>query len=114
MRGKERCAKLVGELLRIQEEVTDLVHSLVLFWEPVGELTPAERTGFADTVAALATRLGRMHELEERYLFVECDHAIPADDQLDWAEACTKLEANRTSRDSWVSQVTALAHKWPA
>lgn len=114
MRGKERCARLVGEVLRVQEEVTDLVHSLVMFWEPVGELTPAEREGFADTIGALSTRLSRMTEIEERHLFVECDDAIPADDQLDWVDACAKLEGNRTPRDSWVTQMTALAHRWSA
>jgi hemerythrin-like domain-containing protein len=114
MRCDERAASLVGELLRLQEEVTELVHTLVLFWEPVGELTPAERDGFANTIGACSTRLLRMMELEEREVFRCCDAIVPADDQLDWADAFAHLEGERTPRDAWVRELRALQKKWPA
>ena len=65
MRGDDRAAATVGELLRLHEEVTELSHSLVLFWEPVGELSPAERSGFADTAAGLASRILLMQSIED-------------------------------------------------
>lgn len=114
MRSDERTAALVGELLRLQDEVTELVHSLVVFWEPVGDLTTAERSGFADTVTALGARMQLMQEIEERKLFAACDSAVPADDQLDWGPAFEHLDAGRTTRDTWVMQVTALTRKWVA
>ncbi len=112
MRACERTAALVGELLRLQDEVTELVHSLVVFWEPVGDLTMAERSGFAETVTALGVRMQRMQEIEERKLFAACDSVVPADDQLDWGPAFKHLDAGRTTRDTWALQVTALAKQW--
>lgn len=114
MRCDERAAAMVGELLRLQEEVTELVHTLVLFWEPVGELTPAERIGFANTIGACSSRVLRMQDLEESQVFRCCDAIVPADDQLDWAEAFAHLDGERTPRDRWVHELRALQKKWPA
>lgn len=112
MRGDDEAATLVGELLRMQDDVSELIHSLVLFWEPLGELTSAERAGFADTAAAFAARQRRMMDLEERQLFPACDAAVPADDQLDWVAAFARLEAERAPRADWQRRIDALAGAW--
>lgn len=112
MRGEEATAAQVGELLRLQQEVTDLVHSLVLFWEPVGELTAAERLGFADTIVALDCHMQHMRRIEEDELFAACDAAVPADDQLDWVPAFRMIDGDKTSRDAWSKLVGALQRKW--
>jgi hemerythrin-like domain-containing protein len=112
MRGDDRAAALVGELMRMQEEVAELTHALVLFWEPASELSPGERAGFADTVDALATRILRMQHLEENELFPACDAAVPADDQLEWIEQFARLEAERGGRGVWAARLRKLAATW--
>ncbi|HEX6812255.1 MAG TPA: hemerythrin domain-containing protein [Planctomycetota bacterium] len=112
MRGDHRAAATVGRLLRLHAEVTELSHSLVLFWEPVGELSPAERLGFADTAAGLASRILLMQSIEERELFPACDASVPADDQLEWAATIQQQEAARGSCGSWARRITTLARKW--
>jgi hemerythrin-like domain-containing protein len=114
MRGDDRSAAAVGELLRLHEEVTELSHSLVLFWEPVGELSTAERLGFAETAAGLASRILLMQSIEERELFPACDASVPADDQLEWVAASHRLDAERGSCGSWTKRITTLARKWVA
>lgn len=114
MRGDERSAAIVGELFRLHEEIAELLHSLVLFWEPLGELTPDERNGFAATVDALVQRLERRQQLEEQELFPACDRYVPADDQLHWLEEFTQLEVERGRRSEWVDQIDALATRWLA
>ena len=114
MRGDEAAAETVGELLRLHEEVGELIHSLVLFWEPVGELTRAEQEGFADTVATLSSRARRMQEIEERKLFPACDTTIPADDRLDWPARFEELEAGRTGARAWGKQLAGIVRRWVA
>lgn len=108
MRGDDRTAELVGDLMRMQDEVVELTHSLVLFWEPDTDLTPAERSGFADTVDAVLVRLARMQQLEERQLFVACDADVPADDQLDWLQRFSQLEDERGSCAVWAQRLQPL------
>ncbi len=114
MRGDEGSAALVGELLRSHEAVTELVHALVLFWEPVDDLSTDERQGFADTVVALSSRVLRMQAAEEEFLFTACDAAIPADDQLEWTQRFAELEAARGGSRSWARRVADLARTWIA
>ncbi|MCK5944373.1 MAG: hemerythrin domain-containing protein [Planctomycetes bacterium] len=112
MRGDERAAEMVGELFRLHEEITELLHSLVLFWEPLGELTDAERGGFAETVVALIARLERRQHIEEQLLFPACDRFVPADDQLHWLEEFNQLEVERGARAEWSDRIDALATRW--
>jgi hemerythrin-like domain-containing protein len=112
MRADEDDAAIVGELMRLHEEIVELTHSLVLFWEPIGDLTPAERTGFAETVKALVARLERRQLLEEGTLFPACDACVPADDQLDWSEQFAQLEAERSNRHAWSNCIEQLAASW--
>ncbi len=112
MSGDERTAALVGDLMRMQEEVGELLHTLILFWEPVGDLTPAEQQGFADTATTLATRVMRMQEIEERDLFPACVAAVPADDLLGWAEQFAELERGRSTRAAWQPRLGELARRW--
>ncbi|MFK7739410.1 MAG: hemerythrin domain-containing protein [Planctomycetota bacterium] len=112
MHADERLAGIVGELFRLGEEITELTHSLVLFWEPIGELTDVERLGFANTVDALVARLGRRHQLEEDELFPACDQHVPADDRLGWSERFAELEADRGDAASWHTRIETLAKRW--
>jgi hemerythrin-like domain-containing protein len=114
MRGDDEAASLVGDLVRMQEEVTELVHCLVLFWEPVGELTADERRGFAEATAALAARVRRMREIEEQSLFPMCDAMVPADDQLDWVARFADFEAGRDDARTWRRRLASLARRWVA
>ncbi|MEO6595783.1 MAG: hemerythrin domain-containing protein [Planctomycetota bacterium] len=114
MRGDDRSAALVGELLRMHDEAAELVHALVMFWEPVGDLTAPESLGFADTAEALEARILRIQAIEEQELFPTCDAVVPADDQLDWIAAFERLEAERCSRAVWAQRVGDLAKVWLA
>jgi len=111
MRGDDRAAALVGELLRLHEEIRELSHSLVLFWEPVGELTAEERAGFADTVDALVSRQEKRHRLEETELFPAYDATIPADDQLGWMDEARAIAAGRSAAQ-WRGDIRSLADKY--
>lgn len=111
MRGEERAAELVGELLRAHESLTDLVHALVMFWDP-SDLSPAERAGFADTVEALCDCLRRMQQIEEQELFPACDAAVPADDQIDWLGQFDRLEAERGTRALWAERLRPAIGRW--
>ncbi len=112
MYGDETTAALVGELMRLQDEAAELVHSLVLFWEPEGDLTEPERDGFASTVDLLAQRMNRIQELEEDRLFVTCDRVIPIDDHLGWLSDFAALERERGSCATWEPRIRLLAERW--
>lgn len=112
MRGCDRVAELVGELMRLHDEVAELIHSLILFWEPTTDLTPDERAGFADTAEAVAMRLHRMQQLEESQLFPACDASVPGDDQLDWSARFLQLEQERGTRAVWARRLAPLLPRW--
>ncbi|MFY9342507.1 MAG: hemerythrin domain-containing protein [Planctomycetota bacterium] len=110
--GDERTAELVGRQLRRQEEVVELIHTLMLFWEPTSALSAAERAGFAETVGAIASRLQQMCTAEEAQLFAMCEAKVPADDRLEWREQFARLERERGGCDRWLPRLQALAAKW--
>jgi hemerythrin-like domain-containing protein len=112
MHGSEDAATLVGEVLRVHDEVVELTHALVMFWEPASELSAAERAGFAQTVDAVIARLRRLAATEEAELFPACDAAVPADDQLDWMPEFVRAEAGRASRREWRDRLAVLATRW--
>ena len=112
MRADEDTAAVVGEVMRLHEEIAELAHALVLFWEPVGELTETERQGFGETVRALVTRIERRRQLEEGDLFPACNEHVPADDQLDWLDQFHQLESDRSSRAFWATCIGQLAKRW--
>lgn len=112
MRGDERAAELVGELFRLRDEIGELLHSLVLFWEPLGELTDQEKVGFTSTVNALVQRLKRRQWLEERELFPACNRFVGADDQLHWLSNFRQLDRQRGERQDWADEIRALAERW--
>ncbi len=114
MATDDRTAGLVGELMLLQDEAAELVHALVLFWEPEGDLTAAERAGFADSVDLLAQRLTRMQEIEEQDLFPACEAAIPLDDLIGWLSEFAQIERERCSRTDWTARITQLAKHWSA
>ncbi len=110
MHGDDSCAGMVGDLLRLQAEVTDLVHALMLLWEPQGDLSDAEREAFGSTITELSNRVLRMQEIEERCLFPAADAVVPLDDQLDWGPAFHALQAGRSD---WAAAVARLSADWP-
>lgn len=112
MRSDAAGAELVGEVLRLQEECEELLHSLVLFWEPSDTLSAAERAGFVDTARALAARLERMATIEESRLFAACEREVPADDRLDWVGDFDAIDAARSSAAQWRPLLAELSQRW--
>lgn len=112
MHGDEPTAHAVGDVLRLHDEIGELVHSLVLFWEPSTDLTAAERHGFAETVDAVVARCRRLAALEEGSLFPEFDRTVPADDQLDCQRECAAVEAERSAVAVWSQRLAPLAVRW--
>lgn len=112
MHADEAVAAAVGEALRLHDEIVELTHSLVLFWEPVAELSSAERAGLADTVDAVASRLRRLAAIDEQRLLPACDALVPADDLLDWAVEFDRIERERTSRRHWDERLAPLVARW--
>ena len=111
MRGEEAAAIAAGEVARLHEEATELIHSLILFWEP-GTLSPAECEGFFATVQALQDRLKRMTRIEESILFPACEKVVPADDLLDWADNFAQLERERGRVSSWQRTLNDVMTHW--
>ncbi|MBL8727094.1 MAG: hemerythrin domain-containing protein [Planctomycetes bacterium] len=114
MGGDERAAALVGDLVRMHEEVGELLHTLVLFWEPVGELTTDEQQGFADTATTFASLVARMQGIEEERLFPACDATVPADDQLSWNEQFAQFDRDPAAIAAWRARLDVLAARWLA
>jgi hemerythrin-like domain-containing protein len=112
MHGDDGHAGAVGEALRLHDEIVELGHSLVLFWEPVGELSAAERAGFADTVDALSARVRRLAALDEQRLFPACETLVPPDDRLEWPRQFARIAATRTSRATWEQRLAPLLARW--
>ena len=112
MHGDEDLATAIGDVLRVHDEVVELVHSLVLFWEPADDLSPDERAGFADTVDAVAARLRRLARIDEEELFPACEALVPADDLIGWAEDFARVDAARTSRATWTERLAPLVARW--
>lgn len=111
MRGDDDAAAAAGEVARLHEEATELIHSLVLFWEP-GDLSPPEREGFLTTAQALRDRLERMASIEEGVLFPACETTVPPDDLLDWVEQFRQVERERGQVASWAPKLAATLSHW--
>jgi hemerythrin-like domain-containing protein len=109
MQSDDQAAAAIGDLMRLQDEVLELLHALVLFWEPAGDLTAEERQGFAATTRALAASVARMQQIEEQRLFTACDANIPLDDQMDWDAPFARLQSGR---DHWPAAIRRLARTW--
>ena len=114
MRADDRAAALVGVLFRLREEIAELLRSLELFLEPLGERTDEEQRGFLAAVDALVDRLKQRQDLEEEHLFPACNRFVGADDQLSWLGAFQELEVEHGGRDDWSGQIDALASRWLA
>lgn len=114
MHGSDHHAEEVGLALRLQDEVLTLVHSLVLFWEPSGDLTDAERAGFADAVQTLSCLCERLVDLEERVIFAVAASTVPPDDRLDWPAAFAAIQNDRRSRAAWLALLVSLEQRWHA
>jgi hemerythrin-like domain-containing protein len=110
--GDETTVELVGLLLGQEQQSRDLLLALILFWEPVAALTPAERAGFVAAARAYASRSLDAMAVEERRLFPLAERAIPADDRLGWARAFGTIEAGRPSLQDWQPVLAQLAARW--
>ncbi len=110
--GDDATAARAGGVLRTHEHGRALLHTLVLFWEPVGPLTDAERAVFVEAARAYAAHLHRAIELEECVLFPAVERWVPADDRLGWTGAFARVETERSSLDGWLPALEALARRW--
>ena len=111
LRGDDDTAAAIGELFRLHADVTDLMHSLVLFWEPIDDLSIEEREGFAATVSAFVAQLRRMQRIEESEVFGACA-AVPPDDQLDWSARFRELGRGRPDRTAWAKRIAPIVRSW--
>ncbi len=112
MHGDDALAALVGEVLRMHGEVVELVHWLVLFWEPVDDLSAAERVGFADTIDAVVGRLQRLASIDEQRLFPAFEAHVPPDDRIGWTAELARVDGSRTSRRAWTERLAPVLARW--
>ena len=106
MEGALHGAAIAGSLTRAQEEDRLLLQALCLFWEPVGDLLPEERAGFATTAATYARRLRRHMDLEERHVHSAIERLGTDEQALRRAEWSTPRARERARY--WGDTVAAL------
>jgi hemerythrin-like domain-containing protein len=109
--GRPRDVQAAGDAFRAQGQATDLVHALVLFWEPTDTLTGAERRGFVSAAGHLGRILDRSMRHEEQRLFPALA-SIPADDRLGWRERTAAIEVGRRPAAEWRTEFAELASRW--
>jgi hemerythrin-like domain-containing protein len=112
--GDDESVEQAGDMLRTQELLQSLLHSLVLFWEPVGELTAIERTGFAETALLFVQRAEAMLDAEELRLLPMAESQVPADDRLGWPAAFAELDGVRGPAALWLPRLREIAAHWAA
>lgn len=110
--GSDAQAELAGELLAAQEEAAQLLHALILFWEPHGNLTVEERSSFVETARHYGARLLRSAEVEDELLLPCVDHVVPADDRLDWDAAFHALGSTGPDAAAWRAQLAHVLARW--
>lgn len=110
--GSDAQAELAGELLAAQEEAAQLLHALILFWEPHGDLTPEERASFVATARHYTARVRRTADLEDEQLLPRIDQVVPADDRIDWDAAFRALGAAGPDATDWREQLAPVLARW--
>jgi hypothetical protein len=111
MFGRRKEAEAAGATLAAQAQFKELLHTLVLFWEPSGDLSSAERRGFEQAVRALESCLARCLRLEERHLFAAIGD-LPGDERLEWPGRCAAVEQGRRHRTEWHRELVDVADRW--
>jgi hemerythrin-like domain-containing protein len=111
MIGSEPAPGLVGEQLRDQETVRELVGSLALIWEPVAQMTESERIVFCSLADALDATCHRMMRREEDELFRMVGQ-LPADDRLGLVRSCADFDDEHPQNRSWPSRLACVAARW--
>jgi len=114
LHSDDTVAEAVGLLFGEHDDTRGLLHSLMMFWEPVDDLVPAERDGFAQTARTYAQRLDRHMEIEEQALFGPARHSIPADDRITLMERFEELDRERRGARYWRPIVAELETRWSA
>jgi hemerythrin-like domain-containing protein len=109
--GRPGEVRAAGEVLRSQEVTRDLLHALVLFWEPTETLTPAERRGFVRIAGAVDRGLVRGMLIEERQVFPALG-LIPLEDRPGWSESTAAIETWRRAAADWRSELAELKQRW--
>lgn len=112
MYGGDAAAEQIGQLLLAQEEASELLHTLVLFWEPVGELTEGERRCFVETTRAYRSHMERTLALEEHKAFALADATVPADDRLSWERDFATIAAERPAALHLHRQLREVSRRW--
>jgi hemerythrin-like domain-containing protein len=108
MHAEDRAAELVGTVLRLQEDASELLHMLSLFWEPDGSLSAEERLCFLATARSYASRMQRLLSIEEQHLFPAVENRVPADDRLSWSAEFAAIEAGRQCLAHWQSTLQQI------
>lgn len=108
----DAAAEQVGQLLMAQEEATELLHSLVLFWEPVQELTGSERACFVEAVRAYCSHMERTLALEEHKAFALAEASVPADDRLAWQSEFAAIAAERPAAAALPALLLEVERRW--
>lgn len=112
LHGDDAAAEAAGLMYGEHDETRELLHSLMMFWEPIDDLSAAEREGFARTATTYAQRLGRHMEIEEQRLFRSAERLVPADDLLTLAEEFSHLDRTRRGARHWRPIIDELAARW--
>lgn len=112
MYGGDDAAEQIGRLLLAQEQARELLHTLVLFWEPVDELSAAERGCFVETARAYCSHMQRMLMLEETVVFPLAETAVPGDDRLSWSEEFAAIGAERPAALALRRQLLRVSQRW--
>ena len=110
-RAGDATVEAAGILIIEHDETRELLHSLMMFWEPVDDLTPAERQGFAETARTYARRMQRHMEIEEGSLFRAARRLIPPDDLLALDASFGHVD-ERSSSARWRAKLVDLRSRW--
>jgi len=109
--GSDAEVESAGQAMRAQADALDLLHCLVLLWEPNGDLCDAERDSLLATSQALSRTLHRCMQLEEQHVFA-AGNRIPGDDRMEWPRIVAEIAAGARSAASWRPELAAIAARW--
>lgn len=110
--GDEEAVLRAGSILRLHEEARELLQALVIFWEPVDDLTDQERDGFVRAARAYGLCMERAMTIEDEWLPLATERWVPADDRLGWDEAFRHIEQRRSSLARWLPHLDFLSARW--
>lgn len=114
MHADEAMAEVSGALAVAQDEASELLHTLVLIWEPQDRLEADERQVFADSAIAFQHRIEQLMRLEEQRIFPLAERCVPADDRLHWCDTFDAIDRGHEALAVWARRVAILRTRWAA